>query len=220
MVRPISKPFVFGLVVAGQLCIFALLAWLSYERTVEQEKLRLTVDARASAEQIAYALRLVDTQLDNLMEMARRNPDWTEQADREAEFALRQAANSAPHVLGAGLADEGGIMRGLFMAGGEAMVSGMDISNRAYFTAQRDGLAVGSFLSEPIVSRVNGRWLLIVSRRLTGEDGSFRGTLMVAVNPTYFAEKFALLDELPIARRVFTDSGALVAIDHPTAGRP
>ncbi|HIP77216.1 MAG TPA: hypothetical protein EYH07_01945, partial [Kiloniellaceae bacterium] len=70
MFRTFSKPLALGLVFAAQLGIFGLLAVMSYERTVEQERLRLTVDVRATAEQIAYAMRLVDTQLDHLEELA------------------------------------------------------------------------------------------------------------------------------------------------------
>lgn len=215
MFRTFSKPLALGLVFAAQFGIFGLLAVMSYERTVEQERLRLTVDARATAEQIAYAMRLVDTQLDHLQELVSRNPDWTEELNRETLAALGRAADSGDHVMGAALADRFGIVRGLVTAGGGTKVSGLDISDRSYYIVQRDGLVRGSFLSEPIVSRVRGEWLLVVSRRLSAADGSFRGVLMMSVKPSYFAQKFALLGDFPIARRVLTDDGELVAIKRP-----
>ncbi len=215
MFRTFSKPLALGLVFAAQFGIFGLLAVMSYERTVEQERLRLTVDARATAEQIAYAMRLVDTELDHLQELVSQNPGWTEELNADTLAALGRAAESGDHVMGAALADRFGIVRGLVTAGGGTKVSGLDISDRSYYVVQRDGLVRGSFLSEPIVSRVRGEWLLIVSRRLSAPDGSFRGVLMMSVKPSYFAQKFALLGDFPIARRVLTDDGELVAIKRP-----
>ncbi|HIC79812.1 MAG TPA: response regulator [Kiloniellaceae bacterium] len=215
MFRTFSKPLALGLVFAAQLGIFGLLAVMSYERTVEQERLRLTVDVRATAEQIAYAMRLVDTQLDHLEELAGSNPDWTEELHAETLAALGRAADSGEHVLGAALADSSGIVRGLVTAGGGTKVSGLDVSDRSYFTAQRDGLVQGSFLSEPILSRVRGEMILVVSRRLSAADGGFRGIVMMSVKPSYFAQKFALLGDFPISRRVLTNDGELVAIKRP-----
>ncbi|WP_420345210.1 ATP-binding protein [Pelagibius sp.] len=215
MSRTLSKPLALGLVFAAQFGIFVLLAVMSYERTIEQERLRLTVDARATAEQIAYAMRLVDSELDHLEELVEQNPTWTEELTPDALTVLGRTAESGEHVTGAALADRFGIVRGLVTAGGGTKVSGLDISDRSYFIAQRDGLAQGSFLSEPIVSRVRGEWILVVSRRLSAADGSFQGIVMISVKPSYFAQKFALLGDFPITRRVLMNGGELVAISRP-----
>ena len=50
-----------------------------------------------------------------------------------------------------------------------------NVSDRSYFIAQRDGTAAGLFMSEPLVTRSEGRAAVVLSRRLDDEQGEFRG---------------------------------------------
>jgi len=57
-----------------------------------------------------------------------------------------------------------------------------DVSDRSYFIAQRDGTAVGLFMSEPLITRSEGRAGIIFSRRLEDETGSFAGVVAASVS--------------------------------------
>ncbi len=57
-----------------------------------------------------------------------------------------------------------------------------NLSDRSYFTAQRDSAAVGLFMSEPLVSRADGRAVVILSRRLDDEHGNFAGVVTATVD--------------------------------------
>src|SRR5258708_20791678 len=53
----------------------------------------------------------------------------------------------------------------------------LDVSDRSYFIAQRDGTAKGLFFSEPLVTRSEGRVGIVLSRRLEDAAGSFAGVV-------------------------------------------
>ena len=58
----------------------------------------------------------------------------------------------------------------------------LDMSDRAYFIAQRDRTVTGLFISEPLITRSDGRAGIILSRRLEDETGAFAGVLTAVVD--------------------------------------
>ena len=66
--------------------------------------------------------------------------------------------------------------------------------NRAeeeYFTVHRDNPDAGLFISRPILHR--GAYAIVLSRRITGADGSFQGVVAGSLRFTYFHELFGRL---------------------------
>jgi len=66
--------------------------------------------------------------------------------------------------------------------------------NRAeeeYFTVHRDNPDAGLFISRPILHR--GAYAIVLSRRITGPDGSFQGVVAGSLRFTYFHELFGRL---------------------------
>lgn len=76
-----------------------------------------------------------------------------------------------------------------------------NVADRAYFQlqkiAQDDLLQVGA----PIESRVTGKWVVPLTRRITNKDGSFGGILNMTVDPNLFTEPFAMTSLGPDATR-------------------
>lgn len=66
----------------------------------------------------------------------------------------------------------------------------LNVADREYFqrqkTEQADLLAVGV----PIESRVSGKWVVPLTRRITNKDGSFGGVLTMTVDPSLFTQPF------------------------------
>jgi two-component system, cell cycle sensor histidine kinase PleC len=62
----------------------------------------------------------------------------------------------------------------------------LDLSDRDYLTAQRDGTALGSYLGVPVRGRVSGRWFVSMSRRLETPDGRFAGVVVAVIEPVAF----------------------------------
>ena len=66
--------------------------------------------------------------------------------------------------------------------------------NRAeeeYFAVHRDNPDVGLFISRPMLHR--GAYAIVLSRRITGADGSFQGVVAGSLRFTYFHELFGRL---------------------------
>ena len=52
----------------------------------------------------------------------------------------------------------------------------IDVADREYFKVQRDRPDVGIFVDHPFISRINGEWMVVVSRRIE-KDGRFDGVV-------------------------------------------
>ncbi|HYM04454.1 MAG TPA: cache domain-containing protein, partial [Stellaceae bacterium] len=90
---------------------------------------------------------------------------------------------------------------GWFDAGGDLIVSSLapdrpsiNIADREYFIAQRDGAAKGLFVAAPVQSRANGAWIITMSRRLETSDGRFAGVVSALIDPAYFASIFRAVE--------------------------
>lgn len=77
-------------------------------------------------------------------------------------------------------------------------------SDEEYFQVQRDHADTGLFVSKPMLHR--GAYAIVLSRRITGEDGSFRGVVAGSIRFSYFHELFGRLnlgqdDTITVLRR-------------------
>jgi len=103
------------------------------------------------------------------------------------------------------------------------------VSDRAYFRALQSNPPADNIMMQPVQSRINGRWTMIVAHRLTGADGAFLGLLTRRIDPeTYerFLESMALGPDSAIT--MFHSDGTLlgryphveglIGTRYPTAG--
>jgi len=67
-----------------------------------------------------------------------------------------------------------------------------NFADRKYFTVQRDNPNAGLYISDPFLSRLHdGAPSIVLSRRLSHLDGSFAGTVVIAIDLEYFHNLFA-----------------------------
>ena len=82
-------------------------------------------------------------------------------------------------------------------------------ADRAYFIAHRDSPTVGLYVSRPMQASLgNELQVVVLSKRLSNEDGSFAGVVVMALDLAYFRELFeglALGDEGIIS--LYSDEG-------------
>jgi diguanylate cyclase (GGDEF)-like protein len=68
----------------------------------------------------------------------------------------------------------------------------LSLTDKAFFTVQRDRTDVGLYVSTPLDAHLNpGADLIVLSRRLSHADGSFAGIVFIAVKLQYFRDLFA-----------------------------
>ena len=92
------------------------------------------------------------------------------------------------------------------------------MSDRSYFIAQRDGTAAGLFMSEPVITRSDGRPGIILSRRLEDETGAFAGVVAAIVNLEDLAQFYAAVTlGNGSAVQLLRDDGQLLMRDPPDA---
>jgi len=75
-----------------------------------------------------------------------------------------------------------------------ASLPGINLSDRPYFQRQRDDAAAGLVISAPIISRVTGKWTLVLCRRISFKDGSFAGTVQASLDMEYFQQLYRSLN--------------------------
>lgn len=72
----------------------------------------------------------------------------------------------------------------------------VNVRDRAYFKEHAASPEDTLSISKPLRNRVNGNWMISLSRRISSSDGEFLGVIMAAVEMNYFNRLYASL-ELP-----------------------
>jgi diguanylate cyclase (GGDEF)-like protein len=70
----------------------------------------------------------------------------------------------------------------------------VDVSDREYYTAQRDASTDQLFIGKPIMGRGSGVLSFQLSRRLRNPDGSFAGVLVASIDPNFVERFFKAVD--------------------------
>jgi hypothetical protein len=92
-----------------------------------------------------------------------------------------------------------------------------NVSDRSYFIAQRDGTAAGLFMSEPIVTRSEGRAAFVFSRRLEDEKGGFGGVVTAVVDLDDLKQFYESLNlSMGSAIQMMRNDGTLLAAIRPS----
>src|SRR6202789_2140806 len=185
-----------GIVVIGTFIILAFDgssaydAWRSYGCSTDAPNREIARAANALSEQTAWALQAVDLLL---LDTARwYRSDGAGLAPERVNAVLGNRAAGMQQVSQVTIVDAQGHQR--YDSRGSAYPN-YDVSDRSYFIAQRDGTAAGLFMSEPLVTRLEGRASLVFSRRLDDEKGGFAGVVTAVVDLDHlkqFYESFTL----------------------------
>ena len=144
--------------------------------------------AGALAEQAARTLQATDLILQQaaLLDPGRPGATVTEE---EVPQLLKRHCSGVPQVRNLFIFDPA---RHLHLSTATPGNAYTEISDRSYFTAQRDRPGAGLYVSEPMVSRVTGTPTFVLSRSLPGPG--FRGIVAATVDVGYFRKFYSALD--------------------------
>jgi PAS domain S-box-containing protein len=177
------KRFRLRIVLIGVLIVLAFAgssaydAWHAYKVSLTATNREITNVATALAEQTAWTFQGIDL----LLRYTARcyENDSNKIAPERLDEVLANRTSGVRQIRLITISDAQGIQR--HRSRGSAPPH-LDVSDRSYFIAQRDGTAVGLFMSEPLITRSDGRAGIILSRRLEDETGKFAGVVAAIVN--------------------------------------
>ena len=87
----------------------------------------------------------------------------------------------------------------------------MNYADREYFRVHQQRSDLGLFISRPLRSRISGKWVVTLSRRLLAPDGGFGGVVVGAVHLELFSDMFERLDLGPNGSvTLFRDDGRII----------
>jgi PAS domain S-box-containing protein len=172
-----------GIVVIGTFIILAFAgssaydAWRSYRYSIDATNREIASVANAVSEQTAWALQAVDLLLRDTARWYRNESG--EIPPERLSAVLENRTAGVPQVREVMIVDAEGNQR--YASRGSAFPR-HNVSDRSYFIAQRDGRAAGLFMSEPLVTRSEGRAALVFSRRIDDTKGGFAGVVTAVVD--------------------------------------
>jgi diguanylate cyclase (GGDEF)-like protein/PAS domain S-box-containing protein len=70
----------------------------------------------------------------------------------------------------------------------------INVADREFFIRLRDHADAGLVVSKPIVSRTNGKWQIVLARRMNQSDGSFAGIVGAMIELDKITAKFSTLN--------------------------
>ncbi|HJV03610.1 MAG TPA: ATP-binding protein [Burkholderiaceae bacterium] len=75
--------------------------------------------------------------------------------------------------------------------------SPMNLSDREHIRVHMRGDTGQLYVSQPVLGRVSGKWSLQLTRRINQPDGSFKGVVVVSMDPGYFIRLYREIDVGP-----------------------
>jgi diguanylate cyclase (GGDEF)-like protein len=94
----------------------------------------------------------------------------------------------------------------------------LNLSNRKFFEQLRDHPDLGLYVSDPQSSKLQSAMTSIVlARRLSGSDGSFKGVVLIEVDTDYFRALFTTISLGPHSLVALLDRGGAILTRQPYA---
>lgn len=78
----------------------------------------------------------------------------------------------------------------VFDAGSKEKLSDISIADKPYFSTHKTVNNPGFLISEPVISRLTGKWVIPISRRLNDANGQFSGVAILSVRADQIIDLF------------------------------
>ncbi|MDH7795426.1 MULTISPECIES: sensor domain-containing diguanylate cyclase [unclassified Beijerinckia] len=122
---------------------------------------------------------------------ALENPAIAEASPELRQLALFDYASKARYLNRIVILDANGRMTA--QSQGETL-SKESFADRDYFKFQQRAKDDNLYVSQPIQSRIDEDWIIVISRRILKEDGSFNGVVAGSISLAYFQSLFMNLN--------------------------
>lgn len=129
--------------------------------------------------------------------------------NRAIHTLLRARIDGMPQVRSLSLLGPDGTLQRTSLA---YPTPAMSATDRPYFAVHRDDAVNGLLIDHPFRSRIDGKWIVMASRRLDGLGAAFEGVIAAALDPAYFEGLYGSI-QLGTGGRIglFLSDGTLLA---------
>ena len=159
--------------------------------TLSAAEFRTQTIADLAAEHVLRTVEGADTALRATRPLFRRISDWDRLAqDRSAWQTLRDIGESLSAFPNMFLVDADGMIR---LHAASFPMTPVSTADRPYFQHQKETTEDQAYVGEPIIGRITGKPVIVVSRRLTATDGKFGGLACATLASDAFREFFNTL---------------------------
>lgn len=203
------------LVALSALVIAVLLAglgyhlWVSYQAAVADARRTTSNLARVLEAHTESTFQAVNVVLKSVAALTATKPrlHTLHTADTQAFLASYLANN--PEIRDIVMLDaEGNMTHSAIFRGYPETVN---FADRAYFSIHRERSDVGLYIEPPLIARVDERWFIPATRRLSWRDGSFAGVVFAVVEPRCFQAVYQAIEVGPNGRvALLMDDGRLM----------
>ena len=190
--------------------------WRAYQFAVDDTSRELVNTTRILAGQTEGTLKSIDVLLRDVAD-GYLHMDTTARI-RDIDAVLAGRVEGVPQLLLLKIADADGVVR--YRSRPFVEDSPANIQERSYFIAQRDNPKLGLFVSEPILTKIDRRTSVILSRRLTDDSGRFAGVVSGTIDLDKFQQFY---HQINLGSRsaivLLHDNGTLVVREPPVLDR-
>jgi diguanylate cyclase (GGDEF)-like protein/PAS domain S-box-containing protein len=163
------------------LCVLGVVVWKSVDAkttALTSGKTEIQNLVHSLAEHASHSIQSADIAMTGMVDLlAYQNP----LPERFNKY-LADTADTLPQLREIGVLDAGGQWKYSSLP----QTPSHNNSDRDYFAYHRDTPGKALRISNPLISRLTGRPTIILSKRITKQDGSFGGVLTAAIDGDYF----------------------------------
>ena len=178
-IAPTAIVIFFALVMSA--CVLGVVIWKALDakaNTLDRGQIATQNLAHSLAEHASHTIQAADISMTGIVEFLKYQTPVPERFNRY----LANVTDALPQIREIGV----------FNAEGQWQYSSLpelptySNADRDYFIYHRDTVGPALRISAPVQSRLTGRTTIILSKRISKQDGSFAGVLTAAIDSDYF----------------------------------
>ncbi|MEW6163547.1 MAG: diguanylate cyclase [Pseudomonadota bacterium] len=194
----------------------ALSAWRGHR--IYQERAEVTTRnlARVIENNLVNAFRRVDVSLLALLDLHAIHHDAHLEHPAVMNGHIAKIRARLPEVDAIRVTDAHGM---LIFGDGVDPRARVSLADRPHFIRLRDDPRLDVTFSQPQVSRINGKWVIVLARRVVAPDGAFDGMIFAAIALESIARAFADLELGPGGAVSLRDAAQGMIVRYPDLGK-
>jgi PAS domain S-box-containing protein len=188
--------------------------WLQHSKEQDQEAAAIATRnmAHLLEQHLVDVVDKIDMGLSSAVAEVKRQNASGGINPQELNAYLAQMQAHLPDVTSLRIADAQGAVK---YGNGVTAGTRVNVADREYFVAQRDNPQAGLVVAKPVMSRIDKKWVVIMSRGIRLPDGSFGGVVYANISLEQLAKTFALIDVGNKGVVALRDSEFGLVVRHP-----